>query len=149
MPAKVDPAPTVLTLYATDCMGSTVQLEAVSSRRYRERFFTMFATTASLISSFDRPAAYHRALLAFLTLGDPVQFRRISARQVAEAAHMSPISAERALALLESDGVLISNALSTGAKARRINNRLVWASTAAAHSAATPDVEIIDSRGRR
>jgi len=143
------PSAGVLTLYTTDAAGATVQLEAALSRRYRERFVTMFCNTTLLLATLDRPAAYHRVLLAFMTLGDPIQMRRISAREIAEAAAMSTISAERALAMLESDCVIITNGRSTGAKARRINNRLMWSSTAHAHSAATLDPEVRDARGCR
>ena len=143
-----DPAQTVLALYTTDASGSTVQWEAIASRRYRERFWTMFHSATLQLASFDRPAAYHRALLAFMTMGDPIQLRRISAREIALAAGMSNISAERALALLESDQVIISNGQQTGAKARRINNRLMWSSRADSHAATPMDPEVIDSRGR-
>lgn len=143
-----DQRQTVLALYTTDASGATVQLEAISSRRYPERFWTMFHSATLQLATFDRPAAYHRALLAFMTMGDPIQMRRISAREIAQAAGMSAISAERALALLESDHVIITNGQQTGAKARRINNRLMWASRADAHSTTAPDPEVIDSRGR-
>lgn len=143
-----DQRQSVLALYTTDASGSTVQLEAITSRRYAERFWTMFHSATLQLAGFDRPAAYHRALLAFMTMGDPIQLRRISAREISQAAGMSTISAERALALLESDRVIITNGQQTGAKARRINNRLVWASRADAHAGATPDPEVIDSRGR-
>lgn len=139
----------VLTLYATDANGSTVQLEAVTSRRYKERFWTMFHSATTIIAGFDRPAAYHRALLAMLTLADPIQYRRISAREVSQAAGMSQISAERALAMLEADQVILTNGAATGAKARRINNRLAWASTAERNRITPEDPPIIDGRTDR
>lgn len=139
----------VLALYTTDANGTTVALEAVKSRRYRERFWTMFDTATTQIAGFDRPAAYHRALLAMMHLADPLQFRRISAREVATVSKMSTMSAERALAMLESDRVVIVNGMQTGAKARRLNNRLIWGSTADRHDRTDADPEIIDSRGRQ
>jgi hypothetical protein len=138
----------VLALYTTDATGTIVQLEAIKTRRYRERFWTMFHSTTTILAAFDRPAAYHRALLAMLTLADPIQFRRISAREVAECARMSPMSAERALAMLEADQVILTNGQMTGAKARRLNNRLVWMTTADRHGMTDADPEIIDARGR-
>ena len=108
----------------------------------------MFAESVLTLASFDRPGAYHRALMAALTLMDPTQFRRISAREIGEAARMSTISAERALAMLEADGVIITNSLKTGAKARRLNNRLVSMTNAERYADLTPDPEVIDARGR-
>lgn len=140
--------PSVLTLYTTDTQGATVALEATRSRRYPRRFWTMFAEETLKLSTWDRPAAYHRALMACLTLMDIQQFRRISAREVGEAANLSTISAERALAMLEADRVIITNAKATGAKARRLNNRLVSMTRAEAWSDLEPDPEMVDSRGR-
>lgn len=142
------PGPSVLTLYTTDTQGATVALEAVKSRRYPRRFWTMFAEETLRLATWDRPAAYHRALMSCLTLMDIQQFRRISAREVGEAARLSTISAERALAMLEADQVIITNAKATGAKARRLNNRLVSMTRAEAWADLTPDPEMIDSRGR-
>lgn len=140
--------PSVLTLYTTDTQGATVALEATRSRRYSRRFWTMFADTCLLVAGWDRPAAYHRALMACLTLMDPTQFRRISAREIAEAAGLSIISAERALAMLESDQVIMTNGKATGAKARRINNRLASMTRAETYEALPADPQPRDSRGR-
>lgn len=149
MPPSPDgPEQSTLSLYATDANGSTVQLEAIRGRRYRERFWTMFESTTHQVATFDRPACYHRALLAMMTLADPIQYRRISAREIAECSAMSMNSAERALAMLEADKVVLTNGAATGAKARRLNNRLCWASTADRHGMTEPDPEVIDSRGR-
>jgi hypothetical protein len=142
------PERSTLALYTTDASGATVQLEAVKQRRYRERFWTMFQTATEQVAAFDRPACYHRALLALLTLADPIQFRRISAREVAELAKLSTNSAERALAMLEADRVVLTNGALTGAKARRLNNRLAWASSADRHGQTPQDPEVIDARGR-
>jgi len=136
-----------LILYTEDTNGTTIQLEATKSRRYRERFLTMFMTTTQTLAAFDRPPCYHRALLTCLAKLDPIQFRKVSAREIAEASRLSPVSAERALAMLEADRVLITNGEATAAKARRLNNNLAWASTAHRHSMETPDPEIIDARG--
>lgn len=108
----------------------------------------MFYQGTVTIAALDRPAAYHRALLALMTLADPVQYRRISAAEVADAARMSVNSAERALAMLEADFVILNNGKATGAKARRINNNLAWASRADAHAATEADPPIRDGRGR-
>ena len=148
MTSETPESQSTLVLYATDTNGATVQLEAIKSRRYQERFWTMFTTTTARVAGFDRPPAYFRALMVCLTELDPIQFRRISAREIATAAKMSAISAERALTMLESDGVIIANGGQTGAKARRLNNTLAWASKAEHHRATTPDPEIIDTRGR-
>lgn len=108
----------------------------------------MFADTCLLVATWDRPAAYHRALMACLTLMDPTQFRRISAREIGEAARMSTISAERALAMLEADKVIITNDKATGAKARRLNNRLASMTSADRYEGLIPDPEMVDARGR-
>lgn len=139
--------PPTVTLYTEDTNGTTVQLEAAPRRRYKERFLTMFMTTTQTLAGFDRPPAYHRALLTCLTMLDPIQFRKVSAREIAEASRLSVVSATRALAMLEADRVLITNGEQTAAKARRLNNTLGWASTAHRHGETTPDPEIIDARG--
>lgn len=142
------PGPSVLTLYTTDTNGATVALEATKSRRYPRRFWTMFSEETLRLATFDRPAAYHRALMACLTLMDIQQFRRISAREVGEAARLSTISAERALAMLEADQVIITNGKATGAKSRRLNNRLCSMTTAEKWADLDMDPEMIDARGR-
>ena len=136
-----------ITLYTEDTNGATIQLEGITSRRYRERFVTMFMTTTQTLAAFDRPPCYHRALLTCLAMLDPIQFRKVSAREIADASRLSPVSAERALAMLEADRVLISNGEATARKARRLNNNLAWASTAHKHGLTDPDPEIIDARG--
>ena len=107
----------------------------------------MFLTTTETLAAFDRPACYHRALLALMTMADPVQWRRISAKEIATASRMSAHSAERALSMLEADQVILARG-ETSNKSRRLNNNLVWASRADAHSTAQPDPQIRDARGR-
>jgi len=108
----------------------------------------MFMTTTQTLAAFDRPPCYHRTLLTCLAMLDPIQFRKVSAREIAENSRQSPVSVERALAMLEADKVLITNGERTARKARRINNNLGWASTAHRHGTTEQDVEIIDARGR-
>lgn len=142
-----DNPPSGVILYAEDAQGATVQLMGRPRARYRERFWTMFLDATTTLAAMDRPAAYYRCLLFLLTVLDPVQPRRVSAREVAEGAKLSQASAERALAMLEADGVIHGKGV-TGAKARRLTNRLVWASTAEKHGCATRDPDVTDSRGR-
>lgn len=140
-------APAHQRLYAETEEGSTVILKTFRYRHYRWRFWTMFAPAAETLAKFDRPPAYYRALFALMTTLDPVQFRRYSARELADAANMSNSSAERALAMLEADFVVIAKGKSAG-KSRRLNNRVAWASNSEAHNLAEIDPEPRDSRGR-
>lgn len=142
------PAPMV-TLYATDARGATVQLDAVTRGKYPWRFCTMFQPAAAALATMDRPACYHRTLLHLITVLDPVQFRKISAREIAEATKQSASSVERALTMMQADGVLIANEGKTASKGRRLNNRLVWASTATLHSETPMDEAVTDARGRQ
>lgn len=96
----------------------------------------------------DRPSVYYRTLIFLATALDPIQFRRLSAREVAEGAGISQASAERALMMLESDKVVIHNSQSTGAKARRLNNRLFWGSSAQKRSETELDPMLDSTRGR-
>lgn len=108
--------------YTTDANGSTVQLEAIRSRRYPERFWIMFHTAPLTVAQLDRVPPNHRTLFAVLTLMDPIQFRRIAARELAQTAKIAQISAERALAMPEADQLIVTNGMgeAAGAKARRL-----------------------------
>lgn len=144
-----DPSqPTTLTLYTTDATGTTVQLEAIRQRRYQERFWTMFPSMTEKVAAFDRPPTYFKTLLLALTKLDPVQFRALPATDVSAGAAISLAAAERALSQLASDGVLIANGEKTVRKKLRLSNRLVWMASAEKHSAAPPDPEVMDARGR-
>ncbi|MEM1079530.1 MAG: hypothetical protein AAGI09_13495 [Pseudomonadota bacterium] len=140
--------PQTVRLYTKTEDGSTVVLEAPRVRAYyRERFLTMFMNTSRLLATMDRPQVYYRALFHLLSVLDPIQMRRYSARELAQATGMSQVSAERAMAMLEADRVLMRTGKGT-AKALRINNNLAWASTAEKHNLTEVDPEIIDARGR-
>ena len=138
----------LVTLYATEANGSTIALEAVRRGRYRQRFCTMFTPALAQLASLDRPACYHRTLLHLLTVLDPIQPRKVSAREIAEATGQSQASVERALTMLTADQVLLTNSGKTGALARRLNNRVCWMATADLHSRAGADPEVSDARGR-
>lgn len=142
------PAASLVTLYATEANGSTVQLEAVRKGRYSMRFVTMFAPTLEAVAKLDRPACYHRTLFYLLTVLDPIQFRKVSAREIAEATCQSTASTERALAMLSADGLILANEGVTAAKGRRLSNRIAWMATADLHSQTPSDPEVTDSRGR-
>lgn len=148
MEPQVPDRPDPVRLYAEDETGATVILHTRRHRLYPMRFWTMFETTTALLATLDRPVCYHRALLFLLTVLDPIQFRRVSAREVAQGAKISMASAERALALLELDAVIIANGQPTGAKARRLSNRLCWASNSERFNQTDPDPEVRDARGR-
>lgn len=146
MISSKDPADTLL-LYTIAEDGSTVALAGRKRHHYSERFLTMFVEMMMLLSKLDRPPVYYRALFWLLTKLDPQQERVVSASQMAEGAEMSQASAERALAMLEADKVI----LATGprcARRRRINNRVAWTSRASAHNYAPKDPEVADARGR-
>ena len=105
----------------------------------------MFANGLSRLSELDRPSVYYRALFHSLAVLDPVQFRTLTARQVADATGMSHISAQRALAMLEADRVLLRTGKGV-AKRMRLNNQVAWASTSEKHNQAVMDLEIVDGR---
>ncbi len=109
----------------------------------------MFPQAMEALAKMDRPACYHRALYYCLSHLDPVQMRHLSARDLATDTGQSMSSAERALAMLEADGVLIADGRSTAAKRRRLNNNLFWASSAHRHSETAADPVLEDARGRR
>ena len=142
-----EPAPDTSRLYAEDETGATVVLATMRHRNYGRRFLTMFQETTAQISGMDRPPVYFRALLHLLTRLDPVQPRRLSARELAQGANLSQASAERALAMLEADRVIFCS-WQTGAKARRLNNNLCWMSNSEKWASTPKDPEVIDARGR-
>jgi len=107
----------------------------------------MFEGSSQLLATLDRPTCYFRTLHFLLAMLDPVQWRRISAREIAQGAGLSMSSAERGLSMLESDRAIFCRG-TTSAKSRRLNNRLVSKTTSEKWNAATPDPEVIDSRGR-
>lgn len=107
----------------------------------------MFESTFQLLAAMDRPSAYHRTLMQCLAMMDPVQYRRISAREICEKSGMSHMSAQRGLAMLQADRVIIGQGAGAG-KAYRLNNRLVSMTSSEKWNALPPDIEVIDSRGR-
>jgi len=134
-------------LYAETEEGSTVVLELTPSRLYPKRFMTMFTEGASDLAKMDRPPTYFRCLFALITMLDPQQFRRISARQVAQVAECSLPSAERSMKMLLSDNVIIADGEKTSARALRLNHHIVWAASAEkfnAKTASDPDPDIVD-----
>lgn len=141
------PAPEAPRLYAEDEDGSTVILQLRRNRTYGQRFLTMFTTAAHQLSEMDRPPVYFRTLMFLLTALDPIQFRRLSAREVVEATGISLASADRALGQLEADKVIFCQG-KTGAKARRLNRNLAWMSSAEKFAASEGDPMIVDARGR-
>ena len=100
-----------------------------------------------MISRLDRPACYYRTLQFLLATLDPIQWRRLSAREIATEAIMSMSSAERAIAMLIADKVTFAQG-TTAARALRLNNRIVWKSNSEKWNCVQPDEEIIDARGR-
>lgn len=142
---KADRSP--LRLYAEDERGATVALTARPWRGYHERFGTMFLGSLEDLAQRDRPPVYFRALLFLLTKLDAIQFRACTSRELAEGTGMSRASAERALAQLMADKVLIRQGKGTGLRLR-INNRVAWFSRAERHAQEQPDPEVIDARGR-
>lgn len=109
----------------------------------------MFPQAMEALAKMDRPACYHRALYYCLSHLDPVQLRHLSARDLATETRQSMSSAERALAMLEADGVVIADGRNTAAKRRRLNNNLCWASSAHKHSETPSDPVPEDARGRQ
>lgn len=98
----------VAKLYATDAAGTTVELHAKFEHRYQRRFLTMFDDTLVSLSRLSRPPTYFRLLLICLVRFDPVQYRRISLRDLAAEAGLSMSSAERAFSLLRADNVVMT-----------------------------------------
>ena len=138
-----------LRLYTEAEDGSTVVLAAMPKRHhYKERFATMFVSRLETIAKWDRPPVYHRVMMHLLATLDPVQFRVTSASKVAEACHVSVVSASRALAMLAADRVIIERG-SKAQRERRLNNTMAWASTAAKHNVTDPDLPIEDGRLRQ
>jgi len=107
----------------------------------------MFHSTFTTLAAMDRPPCYHRTLLFALSELDPIQWRTLTASTISRETEQSRSSVERALAMLEADGVLLTKG-STVAKRRRINNRLAWASTSDKWHDALPDPHPEDARGR-
>lgn len=132
-------------LYTTDENDTTVVLLARPHRNYQWRFLTMFTPGLTKLSQLDRPSVYYRTLFHALSVLDPVQFRSFTARECAESAGISMISAQRAIAMLEQDQVLIRIGKGS-AKRMRLNNQVAWASTSEKHNAAEMDPEPTDAR---
>lgn len=110
----------------------------------------MFSETATILSKLDRPPVYYRALLHLATVLDPIQSRRFSARELAEATGMAQASATRALAMLEADRVIFATG-STAAKSRRLSRQLFSMSSSERWAEAQelePDPVPEDARGR-
>lgn len=137
-----------LRLYTEDESGSTVALEAqLGPHHYQTRFGTMFMNTMIRLAAFDRPAAYHKALLYLTATLDSQQWRHVTAKRIAQECGMSQASAERALAMLEADRVILSKGPRSH-RERRMNNTLAWYAGARRHNETDPDPEVIDGRGR-
>lgn len=124
-----------------------VVLQMRQNRNYDRRFKTMFENSMVRLAGFDRPPVYYRVMLFLMTVLDPIQFRRMSAREISDEIGMSRISAERALSMLETDKVIFCKG-ATGAKARRLNNQVVWSSSSEKWNSAVADPVIQDARGR-
>lgn len=107
----------------------------------------MFHTTFSFLSEIDRPPCYYRTLMQCLASMDPTQFRRISAREISEASHQALISAQRGLAMLQEDRVIIAKGRGPS-RAYRLNNRLISMTSSEKWNQLEPDLEVIDARGR-
>lgn len=137
-------------LYAVTDTGARVTLRAHPSSSYGVPFVTLMVPTLAAIAALDRPAAYHRTLMAALIHLDPINWRSVSARRLAETAGLSRISTERALAMLEADRVILGRGRAS-AKERRLSRELASASSAATWreaNAREPDMEVIDGSGR-
>ena len=134
-------------LYAQEENGSTVVLQLRKHRGYGKRFFTMFESSSLMLAEMDRPPGYFRTLLYLMAVLDPVQFRRISVREIAKGSSQSMSSVNRAMAMLTSDRTVITRGRAS-AMSRRLNNRLVWASNSERFNEVEPDPEVFDSRGR-
>lgn len=144
-PCRGDPS--TLALYAEDASGATVALTARWRRGFGRSYVMMFTETVAQVAAWDRPPAYHRALLWLLAALDPLQPRAVSAREVALGCNISINSAARALAMLEADRVVIGVG-QTAAKRRRLNNRLAWRSRVERFEETPEDTPPEDARGR-
>ena len=139
--------PELRAVYVTEGAGA-MRLRLHKSGAYPVTFTTALHPGREAIARLDRPGTYHRALTAFEMLGHSIEWRVVPARMVAERASLSRISAERALAMLEADRVILARGRGAG-KERRLNRRAYSTTTAQAWHEAGPDPEIIDGRGRR
>ncbi|MGB0823175.1 MAG: hypothetical protein ACPGSK_03505 [Alphaproteobacteria bacterium] len=146
----VETPPHRQTLYTTDQSGETRLLELTPKRRYPERFLTMFPNAMEGLAAMDRPPSYYRTLMHLCAVADAKQFRKITAREIAEATNQSLPSVDRAMAMLQADRVIITSGRGVG-KTIRLNSRLAWMSSAekrARQMADSPDPELEDARGR-
>lgn len=107
----------------------------------------MFDQSFQTMAEMDRPPAYYRVLFQALALMDPIQFRRISATEIAKASGMSHSSAQRGLSMLQADRAIIGQGLGA-ARSYRLNNNLVSMSSAERWNQEERDPEVFDSRGR-
>ena len=119
----------VTKLYAETTSGATAELVARREFHYNRRFLTMFEETLAELARQKRPATYFRVCLAVIGRLDPIQFRRLSAREIAEETLISKISVERSLSQMERDKVLIGKGRGAG-KALRLNTWLASKSRA-------------------
>mgnify|MGYP001277183818 CR=1 FL=1 len=118
--------------------------------RYPERFMSCFTASMAFLAALDRPAAYHRALWFALSRLDAQEYRRLSARQVAEGTGMSRSNAERALSMLQADRVIHVRGVSSDLE-RRLSRRLGWYQGATLFNEAelaAADPQLVDGRGR-
>lgn len=134
-------------LYAETEEGATVVLNGKTRAHYAEAFRTMFENALDLLAQRDRPACYYRVLMHLLTKLDAVQWRVTSAFDISQELSISRASAERGLAMLEADRVILAEGPRC-ARRRRLNNRVAWRSSATKHNEADKDPEVIDGRGR-
>ena len=134
-------------LYAEDEHGSTVVLQLRRNRNYGRRFLTMFSEAMHLISTFDRPAGYHRLLWHLLSVLDAVQKRKVSMPEMCRETGMALSTVQRALLQLIADRVIIADG-NTAARALRLNNRIAWTSSAEKWNAGEADPEIVNGRAR-
>lgn len=107
----------------------------------------MFDHSFQTMAEMDRPPCYYRTLFQALAMMDPIQFRRISATEICKASGMSHPSAQRGLAMLQADRVIIGKGKGA-ARAYRLNNNLVSMSSAERWNQEPRDPEVYDARGR-
>lgn len=107
----------------------------------------MFSETMHLISTFDRPAGYHRLLWHLLSVLDAVQKRKVSMPEMCRETGMALSTVQRALLQLIADRVIIADG-NTAARALRLNNRIAWTSSAEKWNAGEADPEIVNGRAR-
>jgi lambda repressor-like predicted transcriptional regulator len=107
----------------------------------------MFSETMHLISTFDRPAGYHRLLWHLLSVLDAVQKRKVSMPEMCRETGMGLSTIQRALLQLIADRVIIADG-NTVARALRLNNRIAWTSSAEKWNAGEADPEIVNGRAR-